>query len=167
MLRPRYYPGWKASWVGTKKDTADFEDGLRLGVGAACSSIAVLLLTSEMHQRLMVMDAMHISDGCIVVLKKVNMAVHPYEAEIGRLLSAEPLASNPCNHAVPIYDVLQSPLDGSTVLLVMLYLMWHYKLQFETIGKAVECFHQLFEVCCVCMHSGACDQTRHLHTPGS
>ena len=49
MLYPRYCPGWKASWVGTKKDTTDFEDGLRLGVGAARSSIAALSLTSEMH----------------------------------------------------------------------------------------------------------------------
>ena len=27
MLRPRYRPGWKPSWVGTGKHFLDFEDG--------------------------------------------------------------------------------------------------------------------------------------------
>ncbi|KAI1795560.1 kinase-like domain-containing protein [Ganoderma leucocontextum] len=126
MLRPRYHPDWKASWAGTKKDDEDFEDGL-------------------VPMRLVIMDAIRISDGRVVVLKKVNKAVHPYEVEIGKLFSAEPLASDCRNHSVPIYDVLQSPLDESTVFLVMPYLMRHHELRFETIGEAVECFRQLFE----------------------
>ncbi|KAI1795576.1 hypothetical protein LXA43DRAFT_1090740 [Ganoderma leucocontextum] len=126
MLRPRYHPDWKPSWTGTKKYYEDFEDGLILG-------------------RLEVMDATRISDGRVVVLKKVNKYIHPYEAEIGKHFSTEPLASDPHNRCVPIYDVLQSPLDKSIALLVMPYLMRYHELRFGTIGEAIECFGQLFE----------------------
>ncbi|KAM5532831.1 hypothetical protein V8D89_013472 [Ganoderma adspersum] len=126
MLRPRYRPDWKPSWVGTKQDEEDLEDGLIL-------------------DRLVVMDATRISDGHVVILKRVNTAVHPYEVEISKLFSTDPLASDPRNHAVPIYDVLKSPLDESMVFLVMPYLMDLRELRFETIGEAVECFRQLFE----------------------
>ena len=34
MLRPRYRPGWKPSWVETKKYLFDFEDGQIQAVGA-------------------------------------------------------------------------------------------------------------------------------------
>lgn len=33
MLRPRYRPGWKPSWAGTKKNLFDFEDGQIQAVG--------------------------------------------------------------------------------------------------------------------------------------
>ncbi len=92
------------------------------------------------------MDATRVSDGRVVVLKKVNKHNHPYEAEIGQLFSTEPLASDPLNHSVPIHDVLQSPLDGAIVFLVMPYLIRHHEVRFETLGEAVECFRQLFEV---------------------
>ena len=92
------------------------------------------------------MDVTRISDGRVVILKKLNKHDHPYEAEIGRLFSTEPLASDPRNHSVPIYDVLQSPLDESIIFLVMPYLIRHHEVRFETIGEAVECFRQLFEV---------------------
>jgi hypothetical protein len=32
MLRPRYRPGWKPSWAGTKKNYRQFEDGQVLRV---------------------------------------------------------------------------------------------------------------------------------------
>ncbi len=90
------------------------------------------------------MDATRISDGRIMVLKKVDTAVHPHEVEIGKLFSTESLASDTRNHADN--DVLQSPLDESMVFLVMPYLMRHHELRFETGDEAVECFRQLFEV---------------------
>lgn len=34
MLRPRYRPGWKPSWVGTDKDAFDSEDGQSHSVSA-------------------------------------------------------------------------------------------------------------------------------------
>ncbi len=99
-----------------------------------------------MCQRLEVMDATRTSDGRVVVLKRVNKNIHPSEAEIGRLFSTEPLASDPHNRCVPIYDVLQSPVDDDIVLLAMPYLMRYHEVRFGTIGEAVECFRQLFEV---------------------
>ncbi|KAI1795569.1 kinase-like domain-containing protein [Ganoderma leucocontextum] len=126
MLRPRYHPDWKPSWAGTKKDHDYWEDG-------------------QIPNRLGIMDAIRISDGRVVVLKKVNKHNHPYEAEIGKLFSTEPLASDPLNHSVPIYDVLQSPLEESMVFLVMPYLMRHHEVRFETVGEAIECFRQLFQ----------------------
>lgn len=92
------------------------------------------------------MDATRISDGRVVVLKKVNKHNHPFEAEISQLFSTEPLASDPHNRCVPIHDVLQSPLDESMIFLVMPYLMRYHQLRFSTVGEAVECFRQLFEV---------------------
>ena len=77
----------------------------------------------------------------------MNKHNHPYEAEIGQLFSTEPLASDPRNRCVPIYDVLQSSLDESTIFLVMLYLMRHQEVRFETVGEAVECLRQPCEVC--------------------
>ena len=97
------------------------------------------------------MDARRISDDTVIALKKVNKYNHPYEAEIGRFFSTEPLASDASNRCVPVYDVLQSPLDESIIFLVMPYLMRYHQLRFGTIGETVECFRQLFEVMsCVC-----------------
>ena len=93
------------------------------------------------------MDVTRISDGRVVVLKKLNKHDHPYEAEIGQLFSREPIASESRNRCVPVYDVLQSPLDESIIFLVMPYLMRYHQLRFGTVGEAVECFRQLFEVC--------------------
>jgi len=41
MLRPRFRPGWKPSWAGTRKYYGDFEDGqtLLVRVDTLCSSI--------------------------------------------------------------------------------------------------------------------------------
>ena len=60
--------------------------------------------------------------------------------------SAEPLASDPRNHCVPVYDVLQSPQDEDIVLLVLPFLFLYDKPRFRTFGEAVECFYQLIEV---------------------
>ncbi|KAM5533173.1 hypothetical protein V8D89_013129 [Ganoderma adspersum] len=126
VLRPRYHPYWKPSWAGTKKDSDYCEDG-------------------QISNRLGIMDATRTSDGRVVVLKKVNKYNHPYEAEIGQLFSTEPFASDPHNRCVPIYEVLQSPLDDSMIFLVMPYLMRYHQLRFGTMGEVVEYFRQLFE----------------------
>ncbi|PIL35987.1 hypothetical protein GSI_01647 [Ganoderma sinense ZZ0214-1] len=92
------------------------------------------------------MDAVRISDGRIVVLKRVPKSTYPFEEGLNRFLSmSDPQASDPHNHAVPIYDILQSPLDEDIVLLVMPYLIRIDELKFATVGEAVECFRQLFE----------------------
>jgi hypothetical protein len=68
------------------------------------------------------MDATRISDGASVALKSIKPSVHPYEVEIGTYLSSEPLASDPKNHCVPIYEVLDVPDVDDRVILVMPFL---------------------------------------------
>ena len=98
-------------------------------------------------QRGHVLDATRISDGSVVVLKKISRKVHPYEAEIGQFLSSEPLASDPSNHCIPLLDVLQDPEDEDIQLLVMPMLQMCITPSFRTVGEAVEFFRQAFEVC--------------------
>ena len=73
--------------------------------------------------------------------------MHPYEAEIGQYLSSETLISDPCNHCVPLLDVLQDPEDEDIQLLVMPMLQMCITPSFGTVGEAVEFFRQAFEVC--------------------
>lgn len=93
------------------------------------------------------MDAVRISDGRIVALKQVPKSRYPDEEELNRFLTmSEPQASDSRNHSIPVYDILQSPLDENVVFLAMPYLMRVDTLKFATMGEAVECFRQLFEV---------------------
>ncbi|KAH9978292.1 hypothetical protein BJV74DRAFT_142640 [Russula compacta] len=124
MLRPRYRPGWKPSWVGADKDYWDVEDGqsrpLRLG-----------------------MDATRISDGRPVMLKRLLEREGPYELQINKLFSTEPLSSHPRNHCVPLLDVIKLPDDPP--ILVHPLLRRHYDPRFQTIGEFVAFFAQTCE----------------------
>jgi hypothetical protein len=102
-----------------------------------------------------VIDATRAADGSFVMLKQVKPSWHPDEVDIGRMFSSEPLASDPRNHCVPIYDVLQVPDDDELILLVMPLLHEHSgdELPFDTIGEAVEFIRQIFEVWSICVPS--------------
>ncbi|KAH9937743.1 hypothetical protein B0H21DRAFT_758128 [Amylocystis lapponica] len=126
MLRARYKPDWKPSWVGSKKPWYNAEDLLSMPFP-------------------IILDATRISDGKMVTLKKVSKSQHPFEAEIGQFLSTEPLSSDPHNHCVPIYEILQCPDDEDTILLVMPILRQYNSPRLQTVGEAVDFFHQLFE----------------------
>jgi hypothetical protein len=39
MLRPRYRPGWKPSWAGTKREYSRFEDGQLQWVRVNCFAL--------------------------------------------------------------------------------------------------------------------------------
>ncbi|KAI0745180.1 kinase-like domain-containing protein [Earliella scabrosa] len=126
LLRRRYRPDWVPSWTGTKKSPRSFEDG-------------------HSSHNPQIMDAKRMSDGKVVVLKRVQKSLNPQELEITSMFSVEPLASDPRNHCVPIYAALQSPHDEDSVLLVMPLLRQYNKPRFYTYGEAIECFRQLFE----------------------
>lgn len=99
------------------------------------------------------MDAVRKSDGVTVFLKKVSQRKHPYEVEIGRYFSSEPLLKDARNHCYPLYDVLQVPDDEDIVILVMPLLRRYTDPRYATIGEAVAFFRQVFEVpCLVCFH---------------
>ncbi len=90
------------------------------------------------------MDATRISDGRPVVLKRLLVEEGPYELQINRLFSTEPLASNPRNHCARLLDVIQLP--GDQPILVHPMLRRHNNPRFRTIGEFVTFFAQLCEV---------------------
>jgi hypothetical protein len=144
MLRPRYRPGWIPSWIGTNIPGIGCEDGPSLEVRTFFVCKGLLLNSCQLNP---VMDATRISDGKLVMLKQIRKSLHPFEIEIAQFLSSEPQASDPRNHSVPILEVLQDPEDEDLSLLVMPFLKPYDKPKFDTIGEAIECFRQLFEVC--------------------
>lgn len=92
------------------------------------------------------MDAKRLSDGEIVALKLFLKSSHPHEADIGLYLSSEPLASDPRNHCVNLYEVLSVPNKDDQFILVMPYLRPYQNPPFETVGEVVDFVHQAFEV---------------------
>ncbi|KAJ7923880.1 hypothetical protein B0H13DRAFT_1602192 [Mycena leptocephala] len=92
-----------------------------------------------------IMDAQRISDGRLVMLKAISKQIHPYEAEMGKLLSSPPHAGNPRNHCIPIFDILQDPYDADKQIIVMPFLVRFSRPKFDTVGEVIECFRQIFE----------------------
>ncbi|EJF57672.1 hypothetical protein DICSQDRAFT_91991 [Dichomitus squalens LYAD-421 SS1] len=126
MLRPRYRPEWVPSWSSGQRQYYECEDGQRLRHGQ-------------------LIDATRVADGAVVVLKQVLRTEHPYEVEIAQFLTSEHLLSDPKNHCVPIYEVLQDPDDCNIQVLVMPLLGKFYDPRFLTVGEAVEFCRQTFE----------------------
>ncbi|KAN0128834.1 Protein kinase-like domain containing protein [Lactarius tabidus] len=124
MLRPRYRPGWIPSWRSTNKFPLDVEDGQRVRMRLG-------------------MDATRISDGRPVVLKRLLLEEGPYELQINKLFSTEPLASYPQNHCARLLDVIQLP--GDQPILVHPMLRRHNDPPFRTVGEFVTFFAQLCE----------------------
>ena len=89
-------------------------------------------------------DATRISDGRPVVLKRLLLWEGPYELEINRLFSTEPLASDPRNHCVRLLDVIQ--LSDDPPILVHPMLRQHYDPPIRTVGEFVTFFAQICEV---------------------
>jgi len=87
-------------------------------------------------------DATRISDGKLVCLKKVSKSLHPSEATIAQFLSSEPLLSDPNNHCVPVYDILQVPNEDDRIIIIMPFLREYNSPNFETIGEIVGLFSQ-------------------------
>jgi hypothetical protein len=91
-------------------------------------------------------DAIRITDGKSVMLKRVFKSAHPYEADLARLLSTEPLCSAPDNAVAPVFDILHSPHDSNADILVMPFLRSFADPKFDTIGEVVSFFDQIFRV---------------------
>jgi len=106
------------------------------------------------------LDATRIADGKFVVLKSTKKSKHPFEAEIGSFFSTPPLATNPANHCVPIYEVLQVPDDEDRVLLAMPLLRQYDNPRFDTFGEVLDFFRQIFEV----LHSITISQPSTIYT---
>lgn len=79
-----------------------------------------------------------------MVLKKQLPQEGPYELEINKLFSTEPLSSNPRNHCVHLLDVIELPDDPP--IIVHPLLRPFYKPLFQTYGEFVTFFAQICEV---------------------
>ena len=145
LLRRRYSPDWKPSWVGTKRSIFASEDGHPAQVRSLHPRVVEALFTKrQFPSRLL--DATRLSDGKYVVLKLVKKSHRSFEVEIGQYFSSEALAGASGNHCIPIYDILHVPDNSETTIIVMPLLLEYMHPPFDTIGEAVECFRQLIEV---------------------
>jgi len=89
------------------------------------------------------MDATRISDGKQVMLKQLLYEEGPYELQINKLFSAEPLFTNPRNHCVQLLDVIELP--NNPPIMVHSYLRPFYDPRFQTYGEFVTFFAQICE----------------------
>ncbi|KAI0245370.1 kinase-like domain-containing protein [Lactifluus subvellereus] len=124
MLRPRYQPDWKPSWVGTNKFFLRCEDG-------------------QPQRRRLIMDATRVSDGKTVMMKRLLEREGPYELQINRLFSSDLLGSNPRNHCARLLDVIELPNDPP--IMVHSHLRPYYNPPFQTYGEFVAFFGQICE----------------------
>jgi hypothetical protein len=90
------------------------------------------------------MDATRISDGRQVMLKLLPREEGPYELEINKLFSTEPLFSNPRNHCVHLLDVIE--LRNDPPIIVHPLLRPFSEPPFQTFGEFVTFFAQICEV---------------------
>ncbi|TCD65334.1 hypothetical protein EIP91_002772 [Steccherinum ochraceum] len=127
-LRPRYQADWVPSWKarGERPSNLRHEDFPGLA-------------------RPGVLDAVRISDGEMVFLKRISSKTHEREKEMTMMWSAEPLSSDPRNHCVPVLDVLDLPGSSEETLLVLPLLRLFSDPAFLTVGEAMEFFRQAFE----------------------
>lgn len=94
-----------------------------------------------------VLDAWCTRDGTHVSLKSIVVSRHPYEIEIGRYFCSLLHSEDPANHCVPIYEVLEVPMDDNLAILVMPLLRDATDPFFDMVREVVDYIHQLFEVC--------------------
>ncbi|KAJ3931439.1 MAG: kinase-like domain-containing protein [Lentinula lateritia] len=124
MMRPRYRPGWKASF--------------KAGILAA--------LASEDGQNMLhpfVMDALRISDSYMVAMKKVKVSTG--EANIASFFSNKEHNTNSRNHCIRVLEVLPVPGNDDEKILVMPWLRDVMDPRFRTIGEAVQFFKEMIE----------------------
>ncbi|KAJ7031518.1 kinase-like domain-containing protein [Mycena alexandri] len=131
MLRPRYRPGWVASWTqaGAKFDPElnnvhDFEDSVENG-------------------RPNVLDAIRISDGSKVVLKRV----HTWTAEIGiaLYLNSPELRQDSHNRTFRLLDVIPLSDDDDFAILVMPFLRKFNRPKFCNLHEITEAMRQFLQ----------------------
>ena len=93
----------------------------------------------------MLMDAIRVSDGRLVSIKRV--ATDGDEISTACMLSSEPLCSQPGNHCVPILDHFQDDESAHTSYIVMPFLRSVDDPPLETVNDVVLIADQLLEVC--------------------
>ncbi|KAF9010983.1 hypothetical protein BDZ89DRAFT_1024358 [Hymenopellis radicata] len=119
-LRDKFKPGWVPKWKNELERTRD-PDG-------------------PITAKYTIIDATRSSDRKPVMLKRVLVAEHPHEVDIGLYLSS--LQQHSENHAIPIIGVFMSP---RIQLVIMPRLRLLNDPCFDTVGEVVDALRQIFE----------------------
>jgi hypothetical protein len=90
-------------------------------------------------------DAIQLSDGRHVVLKRISKNRDPEELKILQYFNQEELSSDPMNHCVPLLNTLQTP-GGEFDIAVMPLLRDYDDPAFDTVGEVVDFVRQILEV---------------------
>ncbi|KZT43318.1 hypothetical protein SISSUDRAFT_1057728 [Sistotremastrum suecicum HHB10207 ss-3] len=125
VLRARYQPGWKPSWLTSGLPEEQSEDSLVKGYTA------------------LVLDATLESTKQHVALKLVP--THTRELPIWQYLSSPEKLTDTRNHCVPILAVHPLPDTDDHVLLVMPLLLYYDIPRFETVGEILSCVYHLIQ----------------------
>ncbi|KIO18908.1 hypothetical protein M407DRAFT_31417 [Tulasnella calospora MUT 4182] len=125
LLRPRYRPGWVASWKTNPSLRPIF-----------CEDWTTI-------DHIGILDAQRISDGMVVVLKEID--AKSSEGPITSFLSSESIKGNPRNHAVPVLDILVDNLDDQKLLLVLPLLREINSPDFDSIPEVLDLVQQTLE----------------------
>ncbi|KAI0325868.1 kinase-like protein [Cubamyces sp. BRFM 1775] len=121
VLRPRYWPNWRPSWLGTNRHPMYCEDSI-------------------MQADYQVLDARQSRDNNIVAIKTFRK--DSQELSIIRHLSS---IHHHQNHTVPLFQVLDDPIDPELSLMVMPYLRPCNDPEFTTVGDVVNFINQTLE----------------------
>ncbi len=98
-------------------------------------------VAQRIWKRFTLASAVHMKNNEPVILKQVE--INTSEFELAVFFSSPPLSTDPRNHCVPIYDVLQF---GKYGIIVMPQLRQFNDAPFDTVGEVLECFRQILEV---------------------
>ncbi|KAI0351979.1 kinase-like protein [Trametes cingulata] len=121
ILRPRYHPDWRPSWMGTNIAPDLCEDFIRLA-------------------RYHVIDATRTSDRMRVAIKSVSNQGE--ELRISRLVSS---LGGSDNHCISAIEVLPDPLNDHRSLLVMPYLRPYDNPELQTVEEVVSFVSQMLK----------------------
>lgn len=144
VLSPRYSPQWEPSWINTDKDWSE----------CANSNDHVRDFTLSNHIRATHMEkqsyddvsikATRLIEGSKVVLRKIKR--DSSEADFGKFFSSAPRSSDPRNHCIPVYEVLDILDDEKTSIMVKPSLPSCLLVDFDTVGEVIEYVRQMLEV---------------------
>ncbi|KAI0773720.1 hypothetical protein C8Q74DRAFT_1316758 [Fomes fomentarius] len=128
MLRPRYIPSWIPSCKSYQEaNFYEAEDYIRCSIG---------------HPN--VMDARRLSDGKLVMLKRVP--ADSQELRVCSHLTSQELRNDPRNHCVPVLDVFTDAQDPGMAYIVMPFLRHIDDPGFDTVGSILTCVDELLRV---------------------
>ncbi|EIN06270.1 hypothetical protein PUNSTDRAFT_39424, partial [Punctularia strigosozonata HHB-11173 SS5] len=128
-LRARYHPDWIPSWI-IRDDLVDYEqEDFWIDGADACN-----------------MDAVRMEDGIAVKLKLIHLREYIEEEKLLYKLDEDALATDPQNHCMPTFEILNVPGEEEDLRIVITPLLrdWDDP-RFDTVGEVVSVIQQIFE----------------------